>query len=71
MMVILMAPKKAGYMDGYGCDSGGVCNIWSDVSLGNVVLSVYYWDGLQVGFVSVEDCWSAGADWSLDQIDHL
>ena len=36
-------------MDEGGCGSNGVLNIHSDVSLDDVVLSVYNWDYLQVG----------------------
>ena len=35
------------YEDGYG--SSLVLNIHSDISLEDVVISVYYWDYLQVG----------------------
>ena len=35
-------------MDKDGCSSSVVWNILSDISLDNVVLSIYYWDYLQV-----------------------
>ena len=58
-------------MDKDKCGSSGVCNICSDISLDNVVLSVYYWDYLQVGLCNMAKCCSADMDWSLDQIDNL
>ena len=58
-------------MDEYGCGSSGVCNIHSDISLDDVVLSFYYWDYIQVGLCNRAKCFSAGMDWSLDQIDNL
>ena len=36
-------------MDKDGCGSIVVCNILSDISLDDVVLSIYYWDYIQVG----------------------
>ena len=39
---------KSEYMDKDGCGSSGVWCIHSDISLYGVVLSVYYWDYLQV-----------------------
>ena len=50
--------------DGFG--SSGVWNIHSDISLDNVVLSIYYWDYLQVVLCNQAFCCSAGMDWSLD-----
>ena len=35
-------------MDKDGCGSSGVWKIHSDISLVDVVLSVYYWDYLQL-----------------------
>ena len=58
-------------MDEDGCGSSGVWNIRSDVSLDDVVLSVYYWDYLQVGLCNRAKCCSANMDWSLDQIENL
>ena len=58
-------------MDEGGCGSSGLCNIRSDNSLDNVVLSVYYWDYLQVGLCNREKCCSADMGWSLDQIKNL
>ena len=58
-------------MEEGGCGSSGVWNIHSDISLDNVVLSVYNWDYLQVGLCNRAKCCSADMDWSLDQIDNL
>ena len=58
-------------MDEDGSGSSGVCNIRSDFSLDNVVLSVYYWDYLQVGLCNWAKCCSTGMDWSLNQIENL
>ena len=58
-------------MDKNKCGSSGVWNIRSDISLDDVVLSVYYWDYLQVGLCNWANCCSAGMDWSLDQIENL
>ena len=58
-------------MDEDGCGSNGVWNICSDISLDDVVLSVYYWDYLQVGLCNQAKCCSADMDWSLDQIENL
>ena len=58
-------------MDEYGCGSSGVWKIRSDISLDNVVLSVYYWDYFQVGLCNRAKCCSADMDWSLDQIKNL
>ena len=55
--------------DGYG--SSGVWNICSDISLDDVVLSVYYWYYLQVGLCNQAKCFSADMDWYLDQTDNL
>ena len=58
-------------MDEDGCGSSGVCNIRSDISLDNVVLSVYYWGYLQVGSCDMVYYCSAGMDCSLEQIENL
>ena len=58
-------------MDNDGCGSSGVWNIHSDIPLEYVVLSVYYWDLLQVGLRAAEYYCSAGVDWYLDQIEDL
>ena len=58
-------------MDEDGCGSSVVRNIRSNISLDDVVLSVYYRDYLQVGLCNRAKCCSAGMDWSLDQIDNL
>ena len=58
-------------MDEDGCGSNGVWNIRSDVSLDNVVLSVYNWDYLQVGLYNRAKCCFADMDWYLDQIKNL
>ena len=58
-------------MDEDVCGSSRVWNIHSDISLDNVILSVYYWDYLQVGLCNQAYCCSAGMDWFLDQIDNL
>ena len=54
-----------------GCASSVVWNIHSDISLDNVVLSVYNLDYLQVGLCNRAKCCSADMDWSLDQIENL
>ena len=51
--------------------SSGVWNIHSYISLDDEVLSVYFWDYLQVGLCNQDQCCSAGMDWSLDQIENL
>ena len=51
--------------------ASGVWNIRSDISIEDVVLSVYYWDCLQVGLCNRAKCCSAGMDWSLDQIENI
>ena len=58
-------------MDKDGCGSSGVWNICSDISLYDVVLSVYYWDYLQVGLCNRAKCCSAGMDSSLEHIENL
>ena len=58
-------------MDEDGCGSSAVWNICSDISLDDVVLSVYHWDYLQVVLFNWEKCCSIGMDWSLDQIEDL
>ena len=58
-------------MDEYGYGSSVVWNIFSYISLDDVVLSVYYGDYLQVGLCDVEYYCYAGLDWSLDQIEDL
>ena len=55
--------------DGRG--ASGLWDIRSDISLDNVVLSVYYWDYLKLGLCNRAKCFSTGMDWSLDQIDNL
>ena len=47
-------------MDEDRCGSSRVCNIHSDVSLDDVVLSVYYSDNLQLGLCDVAYYFSAG-----------
>ena len=47
--------------DGYGFN--GESNICSDISFDDAVLSVYYWDYLQVGLCNRAQCCSAGMDW--------
>ena len=54
-------------MDEDGCGYSGVWNICSDISLDDLVLSVYYWDGL----CDVAYYCSAGVYCSLDQIEDL
>ena len=51
--------NKGGYMDEYGCGASVVLNIRSDISLDDVVLSVYYWDYLQVVLCNRAKCCSA------------
>ena len=58
-------------MDKDVCGASGVWNICSDISLEDVVLSVYYWDYLQVGLCNRAKFCSVGMDWSLDQIENL
>ena len=58
-------------MEEDGCGSIGVWSIISDISLDDVVLSVYYWDYLQVGLCDMENYCSASTDWSLYQIKNL
>ena len=58
-------------MDKDGCGSSGVWNICSDISLVDVVLSVYYWDYLQVVLCNRGQFYYAGMDWYLDQIENL
>ena len=55
--------------DGYG--SSRLWHISSDISLDDVVLSVYYWDFLQVVLCDLANYCSAGMDWSLEQIENL
>ena len=57
-------------MDEYGCDSSGVWDILSDISLDDVVLSVYYWYYLQMRLCDLAYYLSAGMDWYLDQIEN-
>ena len=52
-----------------GCGSSEVWKNCSDISIDNMVLSVYYWGYLQVGLFSVAYYLSAGVDWCLDQIE--
>ena len=58
-------------MDEDGYSSSVVWNICSDISLDDVVLSVYNWDYLQVGLCNQSKCCSDGMDWYLDQIENL
>ena len=58
-------------MDEDECGSSGLWNIHSDISLDDVVLSVYYWDYLQVGLRNQAQCCYAGMNWSLGQIENL
>ena len=58
-------------MDEDGSGSSGVWKICSYISLENVVLSVYYFYCLRVGLFNQGKCFSAGMDWSLDQIENL
>ena len=58
-------------MDEDGCGSSGVWDIRSDISLDDVVLSVYYWNYLQVRLCNQVKCYSADIYWSLDQIENL
>ena len=58
-------------MDKDGCGSSVVWNIRSDISLDDLVLSVYAWYYLQVGLCNWTYFGSAGMDFSLDQIDNL
>ena len=58
-------------MDEDVCGASGLWNICSDISLEDVVLSVHYWDNLQVGLFNRAKCCYADMDWSLDQIENL
>ena len=58
-------------MDEDGRGSSGVWNICSDISLDDVVISVYYWDYLLVVLCNRAKCCAAGMSWSLDQIENL
>ena len=58
-------------MDEDVCVASGVWNIRSDISLVYVVLSVYYWDYLQVVLCNQAKFCSTGMNWSLDQIENL
>ena len=58
-------------MEKDGCGSSGVWNIHSDISLDDVILSVYYWDYLQVGLCNRAKCFSDDMDWSLEKIVNL
>ena len=49
-------------MDEDGCGSSRVWNICSGISLDNVVISVYYWDLLQVGLCNRVKCCYAGME---------
>ena len=55
----------------YGCGSGGVRNISPYVTLENVVISVYYWDYLQMGIYAVIYCFSSIVDWHFEPINDL
>ena len=54
-----------------GCGSSVVWNIFSDISLDDLVLSVCYWYYLQVVLCVVEYYCSAGLDLYLDQLEDL
>ena len=58
-------------MDEVGYISSGVWKIFSDISLDDVVLSVYYRDYLQAGLYNWAWCCSDSIYWSLDQIENL
>ena len=58
-------------MDEYGCGSSVVWDIFSDISLENEFLSVYYWYYLQVGLCALAYYFPDVLDWYLDQIDNL
>ena len=58
-------------MEKDGCGSSVVWNFCLDISLENVVLSVYYWYYLQVGLCDVTYYVSADVYYSLDQINDL
>ena len=58
-------------MDEDGCGSSGVWNICSDISLENVVISVYYWDCLQVGLYDIAYYCPSGMDSSLEKVENL
>ena len=45
--------------------------ICSDISLGDAVISVYYWNYLQVGLFDLANYFLADMDWSLEQIENL
>ena len=49
-------------MDEDGFGSSGVCNICSDISIDSVVLSVYYWDYLQLRLCGVAYYFSSSLD---------
>ena len=55
--------------DWYG--SGGVLNISPEFTFGDVVISVYQCGYLQVELCDVDDCFSVGVEWNLDQIEDL
>ena len=58
-------------MDEDGFGSSGICNICSDISLDNAVLSVYYWYCLQVRLCNQAKCCFVGMYWFLNQIENL
>ena len=58
-------------MDKDGCGSSGVWNISPEISLDYMVLSVYYWDHLQVRLCAVADYCSASLDWYLGKNEDL
>ena len=58
-------------MDEDGCGSSGIWKIHSDISLDDVVLSVYNRDYVQVRLCNRAKCCYADMDWSLDRIENL
>ena len=58
-------------MDKDECGSSGVWKFFLDISLADVVLSVFYCDYLQVGLCYVAYYLSAAVDCYLDQIEDL
>ena len=58
-------------MEEDGCGSSGVLNIHSDIPLRYVVLSLHYWDYLQVVSFDLDYYSSDGVDWSLEKVEDL
>ena len=58
-------------MDKEGFGFGIVWNIFGYVSLGNVVISIYHWDFLQVVLCAVQYCSSSSVYLSFDQVKDL